>query len=267
MLLHVYAIIIDRSVFFKKIHIDNLLIIKYWIFMIYKYITCLLMLPMSLIAVLDQHVYDVHCYDPKAIYKNEIANKYNGVMSAINTKKDPKSFEGHRKTLFSKKIYDKNFDAIIMNCAQNGFLLFKNDQKKCVDGRYVEYRQDKINKELVLGIVKERSAGIKTVYPILRYISLQDLANKKPSDNIYIGSIHEEKKDLDCYMTVASIEKASHCGLYLSHRNLENGKILYLVDISKTIKPDFFYGDHEERGSILVETNWIHSPSKNKSKI
>ena len=232
--------------------------------MIRKYILYALLFPASLMCGQQKfHVYEAHCHDPKATYVDVIENTVNGVASIVYKKKNPKWLEGQRKTLFPKQMQDKNFDNAITYCSKKGNCLFRHDQINSTTGRFVEYRQDLYNKALVFAFVKEQSGKIKTAYPMLVYISLDDLNQKDPSDLIYIGTVKDQKsnKFCDCNLTVFDIERVSHDGVYLGHRYLD-GRIQYLVDISKALGTDFFYGKEEERGSIVVETTWITPRSK-----
>ncbi|MBP6870127.1 hypothetical protein KBC04_04545 [Candidatus Babeliales bacterium] len=221
----------------------------------FQYVFVVFFLQFSFICGMSEyqksHVATTHVYDKKAQYSDIIKNEKTGVLSCVKTD------EQLRKTLFPTTQDKNTISQTVLAYAQTGKLLFVNEQKNNAFQKRVEYKQHPVYADFVAGIVKNSENKITTAYPILRYISLQELADKNDNDLVYLGTVkNKEGKDSKVECTVQAIKNAAHQGVFLAERTCKaTGNKQKLVDISKYLTNSLFYGKEEKRGSILVEVD------------
>jgi len=204
------------------------------------------------------HIVNTHLHNNNIVYKDIIKNKDTGILSAVCVNRKEKLI--HRKTLFSQDCDPGKALNSLLSSSQRGDCLFVNEQKGNSSQKRVEYRQHPVDEKFVVGVVKDSANNIKTAYPIFRYIFSQEL--EKDNEFVYVGTKKNKNGQLiNLNYSAKDIKKASRDGVFLACRNSKKtGKPEYLVDISKsfTNSDSLFSGKKEERGSIVVETDWIN---------
>jgi hypothetical protein len=201
---------------------------------------------------MNHHIQETHFLkNKKAQYVDVVKNKDTQVISAVLARSNM------RKTFFpDDMVSELQFDNKINELITHGNLLYADLQLSNVQGRRVEYRTDGSHKVLY-GIVKNKAQDVPTVYPILRYISQQELAGKKDTDRIYLATRVEANKTTNVFGLVKDIKDASRDGIYLGISQDVHNQPTYLVDISQ-IFPQVFYNESVQRGSLTVQTDWIN---------
>lgn len=198
-----------------------------------------------------KHIKDIHY--PNLHQKIDVVrNEITGVESGIYAATSPKSILGKRKTFFPEDPhFKKNLNFLIKRVPT----LYGNAGNKGKLNCIVEYKRDNAHDYLV-GIIKNLTGEVKTMYPLLRYISLHELAGKKLSDPIYIASVRDEENNcwVKKFKTVQDIKDATQTGRCLAYHAQKEK--LALVDISNDIGEGIF-GEKDARNSIAVESDWI----------
>lgn len=204
-----------------------------------KYIVLFMLLSVVLLQALPndikKHIEDRHIFNKDQKYSDQIRNKLNGVISAINEK-------GDRKTFFPINFNEDTIFELIDKCDKSACLCSNQTNDKA---RVVQYKQEGVG---TITYVKSFQADkIITAYPILRYISKEELSSKASTDKVYLATIKNNKnelKDIEC--TVEQINKFTKNG-YKMGGNDKKG--IYLLDISsKIFGPSLAFNSH-----ILVE--------------
>ena len=218
--------------------------------------------------VLNRHVRDAHLLDKDRFnYPEPVKNKNEEVFSAYTADKK-NNIVASRKTFFPPNMQErKDFEDRLCGIIYNRCSLFIHRQSKNLLGRRVEYKQDS-SAQLTIAVVKNEQNVVTTVYPLLRYISAEELstkekevANQISKNEIYIATQCTKNKNIDSVATVEFIKNASRDGVFLGVSTDKNKKKSYLVDISKAFS-SLFHGQIVDRGSITVETDWINKRNK-----
>lgn len=204
-----------------------------------KYIVLFLFFSTVLLQALPhntkKHIEDRHIFNKDQKYFDLIKNKLNGVISAINE-------DGDRKTFFPITFDKDMIFKLIDKCDKSACLCSNETNDKA---RVVQYKQEGVG---TITYVKSSQADkIITAYPILRYISQEELSSKASTDKIYLATIKNSKNEFeDIEYTVEQINKFTKNG-YKMGKN--DKKDIYLLDISSKI----FGSNSAFKSHILVE--------------
>lgn len=197
-----------------------------------------------LCAMNIQHIKDKHVYDRCKRYTDVIKNEQNDVLSVIVTTDQYKN----RKTLFPSVMTNDALRAMLKDVYINGKLCARSSTVK-----YIKHPKSSI----VIAMAKDADEKIVTAYPILRYISLQEIQVEDEQKELYIATVGSQKISSLVY----DLKKMAMPGIFLGYRQLSNDTAVLVTDISSSYTDELFFGVQNNRGSILIETlcNVLHN--------
>jgi hypothetical protein len=231
--------------------------------MVKNLLISLMLLSVSFLHGMNNHVVATHCLDKtKYNYAGLVINKYTQVVSAITFNKNNKNSVEDRKTFFTKSMQERSDFGNKLDNILKQTPIFINLQSKNPLGRRVEFKQDLLGK-VTYPIVRDQQNSVSTMYPLLRCILATELDGKSDKEVYIATSIDKKNKQTDTFASIEFIKNVSRDGIFLGLSSDKKKKLTYLVDISQNF-PNLFDGQIVERGSIVVETNWINKRNSKK---
>lgn len=188
-----------------------------------------------------------HLYNMSLIKIGVITNKDNGVLSVLVD-------INKRKTIFPKGITRDNLEDNLMEICQNGEFLGNGLD---INTKYI--RLGKLVVVIVKGAREELENTIRTAYPILRYISLDEIENADNDLEVYIATVYKKNKKTnksewkDINSVASDIKTIRDSSNIIAYRKENEGREICIKDISLYYSAEIFGVERFSRGSILLE--------------